>query len=187
MIARLDKQSHEIIVDLATYAILSNKVYNGHGYPLLTYEEQLAEMELPQTYKHFIESIEKRGLDLSEVVYTTFTIGWFGELKSKRVLKVLCFYVYGTMNLYVRPMEGIMLVVDIDEMKIVEYYDRFIVSVPKAEGTKYRESKLEPPFGPRLNGATLVNPNGPGFKIHGHTVRSVFFLFYLNVFIRDST
>ena len=154
---------------------------------MLTYEEQLAAMELPQTYKPFIESIEKRGLNLSEVVYTTFTIGWFGELKSKRVLKVLCFYVYGTMNLYVRPMEGIMLVVDIDEMKIVEYYDRFIVSVPKAEGTKYRESKLEPPFGPRLNGATLVNPNGPGFKIHGHIVRSVFFLFYLNVFIRDST
>ena len=60
VIARLDKQSHEIIVDLATYAILSNKVYNRHGYPLLTYEEQLAEMELPQTYKHFIESIEKR-------------------------------------------------------------------------------------------------------------------------------
>ena len=86
-----------------------------------------------------------------------------------------------------RPVEGITLVVDIDEMNIVEYYDRFIVPVPKAEGTKYRESKLEPPFGPRLNGATLVNPDGPGIKIHGHTFRSVFFLFYLNVFVRDIT
>ena len=185
MIARLNKQSHKIIVDLATHAILSDKVYNGHGYPLLTYEEQLGTMELPQTYKPFIESIERRGLNLSEVVCSTFTIGWFGELKSKRVLKVLCFYVDGTMNLYVRPVEGITLVVDIDEMKIVEYYDMFIVPVPKAEETEYKESKLEPPFVPRLNGATLVNLDGLGFKIHGHTVRSVFFVFYLNVFFRE--
>ena len=185
MIARLDKQSHKIIVDLATHAILSDKVYNGHGYPLLTYEEQLGTMELPQTYKPFIESIERRGLNLSEVVCSTFTIGWFGELKCKRVLKVLCFYVDGPMNLYVRPMEGITLVVDIDEMKIVEYYDMFIVPVPKAEEIEYKESKLEPPFVPRLNGATLVNLDGLGFKIHGHTVRSVFFVFYLNVFFRE--
>ena len=142
-------------------------------------------MELPQTYKPFIESIKKRGLNLSEVVCSTFTIGWFGELKSKRVLKVLCFYVDGPMNLYVRPVEGITLVVDIDEMKIVEYYDMFIVPVPKAEEIEYKESKLEPPFVPRLNGATLVNLDGLGFKIHGHTVRSVFFVFYLNVFFRE--
>ena len=51
------------------------------------------------------------------------------------MLEVLCFYVDGTVNLYVRPVEGITLVVDIDEMKIVEYYDRLIVLVPKAEGT----------------------------------------------------
>ena len=56
------------------------------------------------------------------------------------MLKVLCFYVDGTMNLYVRPVEGITLVVDIDEMKIVEYYDMFIVPTPKAEGTEYKES-----------------------------------------------
>ena len=101
------------------------------------------------------------------------------------MLKVLCFYIDGTMNLYVRLVEGITLVVDIDEMKIVEYYDMFIVPAPKAEGTEYKESKLESPFGPHLNGATLVNLDGLGFKIHWHTVRSVFFVFYLNVFFRE--
>ena len=179
VIARLDKQSHEIIVDLSTHAIVSDKVYHGHGYPLLTVDELVAAGELPQTYEPYIESIKKRGLNLSEVVCSTYTIGWFGELKSKRVLKLLCFYIDGTVNLYVRPVEGITLVVDLDEMKIVEYNDRLIVPVPKAEGTEYRESKQRPPFGPRLNGAALVQPDGPGFKIDGHTVRSVFFLFCL--------
>ena len=187
VIARLDKQSHEIIVDLSTRAIVSDKVYHGHGYPLLTFDEQDAAIELPQSYEPYIESIKKRGLNLSEVVCSTYTIGWFGELKSKRVLKLLCFYIDGTVNLYVRPVEGITLVVDLDEMKIVEYNDRLIVPVPKAEGTEYRESKQKPPFGPHLNGADLVQPDGPGFKIDGHTVRSVFFLFCLNVFVRDIT
>ena len=185
VIARLDKQSHEIIVDLSTRAIVSNKVYHGHGYPFLTPDEQVAAVELPQTYEPYIESIKKRGLNLSEVVCSTYTIRWFGELKSKRVLKLLCFYIYGTVNLYVRQVEGITLVVDLDEMKIVEYNDRLRVPMPKAEGTKYRESKQKPPFGPRLNGAALVQPDGPGFKIDGHTVRSVFLLFCLNVFVRD--
>ena len=179
VIARLDKQSHEIIVDLSTCAIVSNKVYHGHGYPFLTPDEQVTAVELPQTYEPYIESIKKRGLNLSEVVCSTYTIRWFGELKSKRVLKLLCFYIYGTVNLYVRQVEGITLVVDLDEMKIVEYNDRLLVPMPKAEGTKYRESKQKPPFGPRLNGAALVQPDGLGFKIDGHTVRSVFFLFCL--------
>ena len=127
--------------------IVSDKVYHGHGYPLLTLDEQFAAVKLPQTYEPFIESIKKRGLNLSEVVCLTFTIGWFGELK------LLCFYIDGMVNLYTRPVEGITLVVDLDEMKIVEYNDRLIVTMPKAEGTKYRESKQKPPFGPRLNGA----------------------------------
>ncbi|KAM3707334.1 hypothetical protein ACB098_02G019000 [Castanea mollissima] len=184
VIARLDKQSHEIIVDLSTRVIVSDKVYHGHGYPLLTLDEQFAAAELPQTYEPFIESIKKRGLNLSEVVCSTFSVGWFGELKSKRVLKLLCFYIDGTVNLYARPVEGITLVVDLDEMKIVEYNDRLIVPVPKAEGTEYRESKQKPPFGPRLNGAALVQPDGPGFKIEGHTVSWANWKFHLGFDVR---
>jgi primary-amine oxidase len=107
------------------------------------------------------------------VTCSTFSIGWFGEATSKRLLKLLCFYIEGTVTLYVRPLEGITLVVDLDEMKIVEYFDRFIVPVPNAEGTEYRASKQKPLFGPRLNGAAFVQPNGAGFKIDGHTVRLV--------------
>jgi primary-amine oxidase len=173
VITHVEKQSHENVVDLSTRSIVSDKVHNGHGYPLLTSAEQVSAAELAQTYEPFIESIKKRKLNLSDVTCSTFSIGWFGEVKSKRVLKLLCFYIEGTVNLYVRPLEGITLVVDLDKMKIVEYFDRFIVQVPKAEGTKYRASKQKPPFGPRLNGATFVQSDGPRFKIDRHTVRLV--------------
>ncbi|GMY27430.1 amine oxidase [copper-containing] alpha 2, peroxisomal-like [Fagus crenata] len=69
-------------------------------------------------------------------------------------------------------------------MKIVEYYDRFIVPVPKAEGTNYRASKQKPPFSPLLNGAALVQPDGPGFKIDGHTVSWANWVFHLGFDVR---
>ena len=175
-------------MDLLTRSIVSDKIYNGHGYPSLNFVELTAAIELQQTYPPFLEPIKKRNLNLFDIVCSTFTVGWFREVKSKRVLKLLCFSIDGSVNLYVRPLEGITLVVDLDEMKIVEYYDRFIVPVPKAERTYYRASKQKPPFGPRLNGAAFVQPDGPGFKIEGHTVRSVlfyFFFFFFNTWTRQ--
>lgn len=159
-------------MDLSNRYIVSDKVYNGNdGYPLLTLDEQTVASELPFSYKPFIDSVKKRRLNLSEVVCTTFSVGWFGEEHSGRVIKILCFYVEGSANLYVRPLEGVSLLVDLDELKIVEYYDRARVPVPKAEGTEYRRSKQKPPFGPRLNRFAIEQPDGPGFKINGHKIR----------------
>ena len=89
------------------------------------------------------------------------------------MLKIPCFYTDGTANLYMRPIEGVTIVVDLDDMKIIEYYDRLMVPVPEAEGTEYRLSKQNPPFGPPLNGVSAMPPDGPGFKIDGHNVRFV--------------
>ncbi|KAL5541588.1 hypothetical protein UlMin_009298 [Ulmus minor] len=164
--ARLHKQTHEILLDLSTNSILSKQVHHGHGFPVLTIEEQTLASSLPLKYEPFIESVNKRGLEISHG-------------KSRRVVKVQCFYAKETANLYVRPLEGVLLVVDLDEMKIVEYHDRFRVTIPKAEGTEFRASKLKPPFGPRLNGVAMVSPAGPGFKIDGHSISWANWKFHL--------
>lgn len=108
---------------------------------------------------------------MSEVVLETSTIGWFGEEKSRRRLKLLPFYLNGTVNFYMRPIEGITIVVDLEPMKIVEYSDRFRAKMPKAGGTDYRLSNLNPPFGPTLKSAAVFQPDGPGFDIKGHVIR----------------
>ena len=69
--------------------------------------------------------------------------------------------------MYVRP-----VVVDLDEQKIVEYKDRFVVPMPKAEGIEYQAANQKPPFGPKLNGAPVVSAE-KGFKLDGNTVRLV--------------
>ncbi|KAL5701885.1 primary-amine oxidase [Ranunculus cassubicifolius] len=180
VITRKNKQTTETIISLSTRSIVSTRVYTGPGYPLFTSEEQVAAFQLPANYPPFIASIKKRNLKLENVVCSTYSVGWFGEKKKdNRLLKVLCCYVEGSVNVYARPLEGITVVVDVDEMKITEYYDRFTVPVAKAEGTEYRASKQTPPFGPSVNRITVVQPDGPGFQIDGHTIRWANWNFHL--------
>lgn len=170
-IVRVDSKSHEIVVDLKKNVILSDNVYDGNGYPMLNNEEQTMASDLPLKYEPFIASMAKRGLNLSEVLCEAFTMGWYGNENTKRVVHVMCYYVNGTINFYMRPIEGVKATVDLDEMKIVDYRDRLMVPIPKADGTDYRESKQNPPFDTRIKGMTIMQPDGPSFTLDGNRVR----------------
>ncbi|XP_061338627.1 amine oxidase [copper-containing] alpha 2, peroxisomal-like [Gastrolobium bilobum] len=184
VIARFQKQSLEITVDLSTHSIISTKVYEGHGYPMFTFGERSRAKQLPFSYEPFKESLRKRDLNISQVLCVTLAIGWFGEAKTKRTAKITCFYTNGSVNLYVRPLEGVAALVDVDDMKIVSYSDRYVVPVPKAEGTEYRASKLNPPFGPKLKGVAVTQHGGPGFTIDGHSISWANWVFHLGFDVR---
>ncbi|KAL0413093.1 UNVERIFIED_CONTAM: Primary amine oxidase 2 [Sesamum radiatum] len=171
VIARADSQSHEIVVNLATQQVVTDKVYDGYGYPILTFEEQTAASQLPRTYAPFLASIEKRGLVLDQVFCGSSTVGWYGNESSKRVVALMCYYINGTINFYMRPIEGITFTVDLDEMKIIGYRDRVVLPVPKADGTDYREAAQKSTFDNHLKGITISQPDGPSFTVEGHTVR----------------
>ncbi|KAK4389790.1 Primary amine oxidase [Sesamum angolense] len=138
---------------------------------MLNNEEQKAAGEWPLTYPPFITSIAKRGLNLSEVICEVFTLGWYGEQNTKRAVGVMCYYIDGTVNFYMRPIEGGMATVDLDKMKIVQYHDRLMIPVPKREDTDYRESVQNPPFDTRIKSMTMLQPDGPSFTIDGNNVR----------------
>ncbi|WCJ23747.1 Copper amine oxidase family protein [Euphorbia peplus] len=181
IIARINKTTHEITVDLRRQRIISDRVYYRYGYPIVTHEEEKSANELPFQYAPFLESIMRRGLDVEDVACSSATIGWFGEReRKKRIIKVLCYYAEDSINFYVRPIEGISLTVDLDEMKIVGFRDRRVVSVPKADRTDYRESKQEPPFPPRLEGL-MVQRHKLNFEINGNTIRWLNWDFHLSL------
>ncbi|KAG7598912.1 Copper amine oxidase N-terminal [Arabidopsis suecica] len=171
VIARDKGKTREIVVDFSSRAIVSDKIHVGNGYPMLTIDEQQATSELVLKFKPFRDSIRRRGLNVSEVVVTTSTMGWFGEPKPERIIKKLPFYLNGSVNTYLRPIEVMTIIVNLDPMKVTEFKDRFTSPLPKANGTDFRFSKLKPPFGPSLQMAVLFQPEGSGFKIDGHTVR----------------
>ncbi|KAJ8491006.1 hypothetical protein OPV22_012727 [Ensete ventricosum] len=179
-IVRSEKKTHEIYVDITNHSIVSDKVYEGFGYPMMNFEEQVAASALPFDYPPFVESVKKRGLEPEDVVCTTFSVGWFGERKQgRRLLKILCFLTGDTVNFYARPLEGVTVVVDLDAMEIVEYEDRMVVPVPGSTGTDYRAAKQKPPLGPRTKPGIIVQPEGKGFEVDGHTIRWVNWEFHL--------
>lgn len=168
VIARFDRKSHELIVDLSTNSIVLDRAYDGHGYPIMNFEEQKAASELAYSYAPFIASILRRGLKLEEVICMSFTVGWFGEERSRRIVRVICYYLDGTVNFYMRPIEGITVTVDLDEMKIIGYRDRIMVPVPEADGTDYRGSMQSAPPDPTPKGSASLEPS---FKLDGHVLR----------------
>ncbi|KAA3485457.1 primary amine oxidase-like [Gossypium australe] len=173
VIARINHQTHELVVDLSYDNIVSDNIHHGFGYPLLTFQEQNGASQLVFKHAPFLAALNKRGLKVEEVICETFALGWFGETKQNgRVVKVMCYYLDGTVNLYMRPIEAITVTVDLEAMNITHFRDRLVVPVPKAAGTDYRESEQKAPFGPELKGITVVQPDGPSFIIDGSRVSS---------------
>ncbi|CAN6803299.1 unnamed protein product, partial [Brassica oleracea] len=118
-------------------------IHIGNGYPMLTNDEQEAATELVLKFKSFRDA---------------------SEAETERVIRMMPFYLDGTVNMYLRPIEGMTILVNLDVMKVTEFKDRLTVIMPKANGTEYRISELKPPFGPTLKNAVLMQPDGPGFK-----------------------
>lgn len=176
VVTRVNRTTHEIVIDLSKNSVVSDKVHEGHGFPLLTFDEQTTASDLVRKYLPFVAALGKRGLRIEEVACGAFTVGWYGWRRksgdtTKRVVRVMCYSFEGTVNAYMRPIEGLTTTVDLDLMEVVGFRDRLVVSVPKADGTDYRESEQKPPFAPRLKGMAMVQPDSPNFAIDGHLIR----------------
>ncbi|XP_020575346.1 primary amine oxidase 1-like [Phalaenopsis equestris] len=177
---RPPRQTHELIIDITKASIFSHHIYPGPAYPTFNNEEEAQAGLLPLKHKPFLDSLKKRSVKVEDVICTSYTRGWFGEKKQRRRrAAVLCFVAGKTANLYARPIDGVTIVVDLDDMEIVEYRDRVLLPVPSAERTDYRAVRQRPPFGPRGNRVVVDQPEGKGFKIHGHMIKWANWAFHL--------
>ncbi|KAJ9700343.1 hypothetical protein PVL29_005909 [Vitis rotundifolia] len=172
VVARAGGETRELVVDLATNSITSEHVYRGHGYPPFTYEELYQASQLPKKDPRFKNSILRRGLNVSEVSCIPLTVGWFGELVTRRALKIASFYRGGTVNIYARPIGGISILIDVETMQIIEYIDRFKTVVPPAKGSDYQSTKQKPSSFP-------CNETERGFTMEGHKVRWGHWMFHV--------
>ncbi|KAK1287458.1 hypothetical protein QJS10_CPB19g00801 [Acorus calamus] len=118
-------------------------------------------------YGPFVESVRARGLEMGDVVCFPLSVGWFGERgRPRRVSKLQFFYKGGTVNMYARPVEGVTVTVDLDRMVVVDFRDRMVMPVPKAEGTDYRSTEEKEEEEEEIPG-----PGSRGISIEGHVVR----------------
>ncbi|CAD6242467.1 unnamed protein product [Miscanthus lutarioriparius] len=75
-------------------------------------------MALPPAHPPFVDSVRRRGLNVSDVGCGVISRGWFGAAQPAygggrvAMAKMQCFVTAGSTNFYARPLEGVTLVVD---------------------------------------------------------------------------
>lgn len=127
-----------------------------------------------KAHPDFLAALDKRGLldDLDNVVVDPWAIGNFGfaEEEGIRMTKCLCYHRASPGgNFYSRPIDGLMPVVDLNEMVVLQIEDLGVVPVPPEPGEYAREFH-HPTFRQDIKPLEISQPEGPSFRVDGHLI-----------------
>ncbi|EPS58276.1 hypothetical protein M569_16538, partial [Genlisea aurea] len=170
-------------VDLESGDVAFRDVSHLSGSPMMTVEDMTAATRAPLNDADFNRSILDRGVDLSDLACLPISSGWFGksrEMEKRRLIKVQCYSMEGTANFYMRPIEGLTVVVDLDTLKVIQITERGKgIPIPAAANTDYRFS-AQNSYQRLVNPISLEQPKGPSFAVEdGHYVRWANWEFHL--------
>lgn len=81
----------------------------------MTIDDLATALKVTYANEEFNKSIRARGVEFSDLSCITLSPGWFGPVEEgQRITKVECFSKQGTPNYFMRPIEGITVIVDMD-------------------------------------------------------------------------
>jgi len=184
VVALVKGVTHTLIVDLSRSEITNHETRPASsGYPTMTIEEMLAVLDVPLKSGEFNSTIRKRGVNLADLACLPVASGWYGTPveENRRLIKVQCYSSKDTVNFYMKPIEGLTVLVDMDRKEVVSITDNGL-NIPVANGidTDYRYSvqKLNGELN-LINPISLEQPKGPSFTVDGHLVKWANWEFHL--------
>ncbi|KAJ6386983.1 hypothetical protein OIU78_016840 [Salix suchowensis] len=127
----------------------------------------------------FREAMKKRGIeDMDLLMVDAWCVGYHSDADapSRRLAKPLIFCRTESdcpmENGYARPVEGIHVLVDMQNMKVIEFEDRKLVPLPPAD--PLRNYTLGETRGgvdrSDVKPLQIIQPEGPSFRVNGHYV-----------------
>ncbi|KAG5552176.1 hypothetical protein RHGRI_010311 [Rhododendron griersonianum] len=187
VVARVDGDSHVLTVDIdageVTQSQRDKEAASLSGYPTLTIEDMTSATLAPLSNAGFNRTIAERGIDVADLACLPISTGWFGKSEeSRRLIKVQCYSTKGTANFYMRPIEGLTVLVDLDTKEVLDVSDNGRdIPIPAAANTDYRLSALNEKQVKRIvNPISLEQPEGPSFTVEDdHTVKWANWEFHL--------
>ncbi|XP_057728870.1 amine oxidase [copper-containing] gamma 2-like [Arachis stenosperma] len=183
--AMVKGKSHFLTVDLNTDEVsIDEKSSVVSGYPTMAMEEMVGVLDVPLKSIEFNRTISQRGVNMGDLACLPISSGWYDlpVEENRRLIKVQCYSKKDTVNFYMKPIEGLTVLVDMDKKEVVSISDNGR-DIPIANGinTDYRYSvqKLNGDF--RLfNPISLEQPKGPSFTVEdGHLVKWANWEFHL--------
>ncbi|KAG0462097.1 hypothetical protein HPP92_020573 [Vanilla planifolia] len=174
-VVRFRGESFSFSIDLSSRSLTPRPIPHP-GFPAMTIEDMTASTFAPFSDPAFNASIHDRGVRTQDVACLPISSGWFGrEIENRRrLIKVQCYSSEGTANFYMRPIEGLTVLVDMDTKQVIEISDEGRdIPIPKSDGTDYRfEAAGKNVFPKPLKPISIEQPEGPSFEVLGrHRVR----------------
>ena len=161
----------EAIVSLNTHS-LTAWTHIPDVQPVVLHSECEQMEQTAKQHPELIAGLRRRGItNLDQVSISILALGNFSQPaeKGKRLLRGHCFYVEDPGdNQHVRPIEGLVPVIDLNAMQVLRVEDSFQAPIPPDKG-EYRASHLDN-VDPALAALEITQPDGPGFTVDGYQV-----------------
>ena len=169
---RVANKTFEAVADLKA-ATLSSWTEVSGVQPAFLVEELSSAPEIVKADPRWQEAMRRRGYsDFSQIQVDGWAPGTLGltTADGPRLVRALVFdRTNATSNVYSRPIEGLDIVVDMNQRKIMEFMDRGPVPVSKDAGQL--EARNAGPLRPALKPLKITQPKGADFQILGNEIR----------------
>jgi primary-amine oxidase len=168
-VVRTGRDVREIVVSLRTPRIVSTKL-RPDVQTQITGSDWSTATRLVKADERWQAAMRLRGItDFENIFCDALPVGTSVPTERRRLLKVPCYDARGTSNVYGRPIEGVMALVDLDRRAIVELVDSGLVPISSADPSleEERQSSIRP--APKTVGTSAAN--GWNFVIDGGRFR----------------
>ncbi len=165
--------AHEATLSLTKKQLLSLKSRTGVQ-PTMTIDEQVECEQAVLSSPEFQAALKKHyGItDIRLVMVDIWSAGYYGqeEERSRRLARPLCFVrTDPTDNGYVKPIEGLRPVVDLNQMKVIRVEEYGQWPLPPGQ-CNYAADRVDT-FRSDIKPLDIKQPQGPSFQVDGRHVR----------------
>lgn len=178
---RAGRATYETVVSLSRGEVVSWRQVDGVQAPMM-FEEFMACEATVRADPRWQQAMRSRGVeDFSLTMIDPWAAGHTGpgdDPALSRLARPLTFVRSGPDdNGYARPVEGLLVTVDLDTMSVIDVVDHGAVPLPPQPGNYYPELMTEPGNVPAfteqreaLKPIVITQPEGASFTVEGHEV-----------------
>ncbi len=175
------RATYEAVVSLTEGAVREWRELAGVQ-PPLTFEELMHVEDAVRRDPRWREALARRGItDVESAVIDLWPSGYTGpedDPGHRRLMRPLtCIGRGPDDNFYARPVENLIVTVDLDLMEVTDVQDHGIVPIPEHPGNYTVEGMMDPdnvPHYPALRSdlkpISITQPEGPSFTVDGYAV-----------------
>lgn len=179
---RAERRTYETVVSLTTGEVTSWRAVDGIQ-PQITAEEFFTCEEIVRGDPRWQDAMRKRGVeDFSLAMIDPWASSWTGpedDPAARRILRPLTWMRSAPgEHGYARPVEGLIVVVDLDQGAVVDVEDHGVVPLPPKPGNYEPEFQFDPENVPAfetyrddVRPISITQPDGPSFTVDRHEVR----------------